>query len=225
MSASPLRVSELSDARPDDRIFLKGPETLANEELLAVVLGTRRFPESLALSRDLLADGLEAFRRRSFANRAEALRLGRRRAAVLSSFLELARRLHTLPPTDRPLLGTPERIAAYLRPKVGDHAVERVGALLLDGRYRLLFDREILSGSLESANIHPRDVLRRCLAEDASAFVVYHNHPSGDPTPSRDDIDFTRALAAASRTVGIKFLDHVVVGREGCVSLSQRGLM
>jgi len=220
------RVSELSDARPAERLVRRGPDTLSNVELVACLLDTSaRSRESLALASTLLEGGLCAFARRDYRAQLYLQDLGLPVASRLAATVELARRIGTVELPTQPLLGNPERVASYLRARAADWPQERVGALLLDLRHRLLVDREIIRGSLESAAVVPRDVLRHCLLENASAFILYHNHPSGDPTPSRDDIEFTRALNQAAKHVGIRFLDHVVVGREGCVSLSLRGLL
>lgn len=217
-----------SGERPRERLRRLGPEALSEAELLALLLGTGRRGRSaheLAAVHLAAEGGLSGLARREAVYLARLDGLGEAKAATLCAALEIGRRLARAELSDRPTLASPERVAAWLRSRAGDWPQERVGALLLDARNRLLYDREIVRGSLESASVVPRDVLRRCLLDDAAAFVLYHNHPSGDPTPSRDDVDFTRALAAATRQVGIRFLDHVVVGREGCVSLAQRGLL
>ena len=217
-----------SGERPRERLRRLGPEALSETELLALLLSTgRRGRSALELAAEHLAaeGGLSGLARREAVYLARLDGVGAAKAATLAAALEIGRRLARAELSDRPTLATPDRVAAWLRSRAGDWPQERVGALVLDARNRLLYDREIVRGSLEAAAVVPRDVLRRCLLDDAAAFVLYHNHPSGDPTPSRDDVDFTRALAAASRQVGIRFLDHVVVGREGCVSMSQRGLV
>jgi len=226
MSSRTYRVSELSDEYPAERLVRRGPETLSNVELVACLLGPSARPrEPLALATTLLEGGLGAFASRDYRAQLYLHDLGLPIASRLAATLELARRLGTLELPNQPLLGNPERVASYLRARAASWPEERVGALLLDMRQRLLVDREIIRGSLESAAVVPRDVLRHCLLENSSAFILYHNHPSGDPTPSRDDVEFTRALNQAAKHVGLRFLDHVVVGREGCVSLSLRGLL
>jgi len=226
MSSRTFRVSELSDEHPSERLIRRGPDTLSNIELVACLLGgSARARQPLALASTLLEGGLGAFARRDYGAQFYLNDLGLSIASRLAASIELAKRIGTPELPNQPLLGSPERVASYLRARAADWPQERVGTLLLDLRQRLLVDREIIRGSLESAAVVPRDVLRHCLLENASAFIVYHNHPSGDPTPSRDDIEFTRALGQAAKQVGIRFLDHIIVGREGCVSLSARGLI
>src|SRR5207237_4955703 len=117
-------------------------------------------------------------------------------------------------------------VKEYLRRTHADGAQERTGALYLNARNRLLRDDpEIYRGTLDRAVVEPRELLKRALLSNAAALIVYHNHPSGDPSPSREDREFTRRLASAADLVGLRLLDHVVVGREGCVSFREAGLL
>jgi DNA repair protein RadC len=217
-----------SEQRPRERLWRLGGEALSDAELLAILIRTG-LPDRSAL--DLAAEalaregGLAGLARREPGQIARLAGFGTAKAAELSAALEIGRRLSRAAACQRPLFGSPERVAAYLLARAADWPQERIGALVLDSRNRLLFDREIVRGSLDAAAASPRDILRRCLVDDGSGFVLYHNHPSGDPTPSRDDVDFTRGLARAAEQIGVRFVDHVVVGREGCVSLRGRGLM
>jgi DNA repair protein RadC len=123
-------------------------------------------------------------------------------------------------------MNEPALVKEYLRRTRGDGTQERTGALYLNARNRLLHDDpEIYRGTLDRAVVEPRELLKRALLSNAAALIVYHNHPSGDPTPSREDREFTRRLASAADLVGLRLLDHVVVGREGCVSFREAGLL
>ncbi len=224
MSSKTYRVSELSDAQPRERLVRRGAESLSDTELLACVLGsTSRRQNPIAVADSLLVDGLGGLARQDFNTHRHLATLGLPTASRLAAVLEFARRLRIAQGTTGPWLTDFNRIASYLQARAAHWPQERVGALLLTSRLRLLADREIVRGSLETATVAPRDVLRCCLVDNAASFILYHSHPSGDPTPSRDDITFTRALSVAARHVGLRFLDHVVVGREGCVSLAARG--
>jgi len=108
----------------------------------------------------------------------------------------------------------------------GDGLQERTGALFLNARNRLLRDDpEIYRGTLDRAVVEPREILKRAILANAAGLILYHNHPSGDPTPSREDREFTRRLASAAESVGVRLLDHIVVGRGGCLSFREAGLM
>lgn len=124
------------------------------------------------------------------------------------------------------LLNTPQLVKEHLQTIHGHDMQEEVGALFVNARNRLIrHDPEIYRGTLDRAMIEPREILKRALLCDAAGVIVYHNHPSGDPTPSREDREFTRRLAAAAEGLGIRLLDHIVVGREGCVSFREAGLL
>ena len=145
---------------------------------------------------------------------------------MLVAALEVGRRLAAGAISGRDLLNEPSLVKDYLRRARGDGTQERTGALFLNARNRLLQDDpEIYRGTLDRAVVEPREILKRALLANAAGVILYHNHPSGDPSPSREDRDFTRRLAAAADSVGLRLLDHVVVGREGCVSFREAGLM
>ena len=209
------------------RVLTTGPAPLSDVDLLTLLLSTRgRVPAGAsALAVTLLADGRDAFARQDFATGAHALALGGTTAVWLRALLEFSQRLTRPLLPARSLLSAPEQVTAYLHARGATWPQERIGALFLDTRHRLIVERELIRGSLDHAACEPRDVLRQALLDGAASFVLFHNHPSGDPTPSRDDVDFTRQLAIAARTVGLQLHDHVIVGREGVVSMARRGLL
>jgi DNA repair protein RadC len=129
-------------------------------------------------------------------------------------------------PKRKDLLNEPALVKDYLRKVEAAGSQERTGALYLNARNRLIQDEPaIFLGTLDRAVVEPREILKRGLLCDAAAFIVYHNHPSGDPSPSREDREFTKRLASAADLVGMRLLDHVVVGQEGCVSFREAGLL
>ena len=157
---------------------------------------------------------------------AARFKITRRAAVRLQMALELGRRMTTTDLRERSLLNEPHLVKHYLRQTRSDGTQERTGALYLNARNRLLRDDpEIYKGTLDRAVVEPREILKRGLLLNAAGIILYHNHPSGDPAPSREDREFTRRLAAAAESVGLRLLDHVVVGREGCVSFREAGLM
>lgn len=124
------------------------------------------------------------------------------------------------------LLNTPELVREYLQRVHGEDAQEQTGALFLNARNRLLrHDPDIYRGTLDRAVVEPREILKRALLCNAAGVIVYHNHPSGDPLPSREDREFTRRLATAADLVGIRLLDHLVVSATGSVSFREAGLL
>ena len=224
------RIADLpSDERPRERLRRLGPASLSNEELLALLLRTGIAGSSaLDRARSLLATrgGLIGLAGASAAELASERGIGPARAAAIAAAIEIARRLPAETLDGRDLLNEPRLVKEFLRNSQVDDAQERTGALFLNTRNRLLKnDPDIYRGTLDRAVVEPREILRRALIGRAAAVILYHNHPSGDPTPSREDREFTRRLAAASESVGVRLLDHIVVGREGCVSFRESGLL
>jgi DNA repair protein RadC len=227
---SVLKIKDLQpEDRPRERLARMGAAALSNEELLALLLGSGSRGESaLDRARRLLAThgGLAGL---AGLTRAELIRergIKGAKGAVLVAALEVGRRLAAGAISGRDLLNEPSLVKDYLRRSRGDGTQERTGALFLNARNRLLQDDpEIYRGTLDRAVVEPREILKRALLANAAGVILYHNHPSGDPSPSREDRDFTRRLAAAADSVGLRLLDHVVVGREGCVSFRESGLM
>ncbi|HTO75217.1 MAG TPA: DNA repair protein RadC [Thermoanaerobaculia bacterium] len=229
-AAFPIRVRDIPDEdRPRERLTRLGPSALSNEELLALLLGTGSRGESvLDRARRLLAahGGLAGLAGVSGAELRRERGIKQARGAAIEAALEIARRLATVTLTDRDLLNEPRLVKESLRRSQGDGTQERTGALYLNARNRLLrHDPEIYRGTLDRAVVEPRELLKRALLANAAALIVYHNHPSGDPSPSREDREFTRRLASAAEAVGLRLLDHIVVARDGCVSFREAGLL
>ena len=224
------RIADLpSEERPRERLLRLGPAALSNEELLALLLRTGIPGESaLDRARSLLAGrgGLVGLAGVSAAELAGERGIGPTRASAIAAAVEIARRMPAESLTGRDLLNEPRLVKEFLRQAESDGSQERTGALFLNARNRLLKnDPDIYRGTLDRAVVEPREILRRALVGRAAAVILYHNHPSGDPTPSREDRDFTRRLSSAAEAVGVRLLDHIVVGREGCVSFREAGLL
>jgi len=217
------------EERPRERLARAGPAALSGEELLALLLGSGARGESaLDCSRRILSKhgGLTGLAGLTGSELAHEKGVGRARASAIEAAIEIGRRLASQTLATRDLFNEPALVKEYLRRTHGDGTQERTGALYLNARNRLLRDDpEIYRGTLDRAVVEPRELLKRALLSNAAALIVYHNHPSGDPSPSREDREFTRRLASAADLVGLRLLDHVVVGREGCVSFREAGLL
>jgi DNA repair protein RadC len=224
------RIHDLpSEERPRERLLRLGPGALSNEELVALLLRTGIPGESaLDRARGLLATrgGLVGLAGASVEELSSERGVGPARASAIAAAIELARRLPSESLSGRDLLNDPRLVKDYLRATQADDSQERTGALYLNARNRLLKnDPDVYRGTLDRAVVEPREILRRALVGKAAAVILYHNHPSGDPTPSREDREFTRRLASAAEAVGVRLLDHIVVGRDGCVSFRESGLL
>jgi len=209
-------------------MLARGAASLSDAELLAILLRTGRKGESvLELARRWLAEagGLAGLAALDLAELMRRKGVGSSKATIVAAALELARRLAREQATARPLLDRPELAAEMLARRHADERVEVFGCLSLDARHRLLREHVLHRGGRTHADVEPAEVFRAAIADNANAVIVWHTHPSGEPSPSDDDLALTRQLVAAGRTLNIKVLDHLVIAREGFVSLRQRGLL
>lgn len=215
-----------ADERPRERLLERGGSSLGDAELVAVLLRTGVAGESaLAVARALLGalGGLSGLATASAAGLARK-GVGPAKAAALLAAAELARRLAREAVREREPLANPAAVASYLALRFAVLDQEVLGALYLDARHRLLAERELFRGALARAVAEPRRILREGLLLGAAGCVVFHTHPSGDPSPSAEDLAFTRRLAEAGEVVGIRLVDHLVLGAPGrWVSLRERG--
>ena len=200
--------------RPREKLAGAGSAALGDNELLAIVIGHgTRGRDALTLATDVLAasGGLRGLSRTTLAELQQTTSIGPVSAARVLAAIELGRRTLLRVREERPRFLGPGDIASYLIPQYGDRRVEHFGVVLLDSKRRLVRTSILSVGSLDASVAHPREVFREAVLGGASAVVVFHNHPSGDPTPSRDDVALTRRLIEAGAIVGIDVLDHVIL--------------
>ena len=212
--------------RPREKLARAGPGVLGDNELLALVLGSgTRANGSLGVANALLArvGGLHGLHGAGADELREVLGVGPVRAARVRAAVELGRRTLLRDVSKRPQLGTPGDVAAYLLPEYGARPVEQFGIVLLDVKHRLLRVVVLTVGTLDRSVVHPREVFREAVAARAAGMVLFHNHPSGDPEPSVDDILLTRRLVEAGRLMGIEILDHLVLAATRYCSLRETG--
>ncbi len=215
-----------SHDRPREKLARLGAAALGDNELLALVFGSgSRGADALALANRLLehAGGLHGLTRRSGADLQHVPGVGTARASQILAAVELGRRTLVRFADDRPRLSTPRLTASYLLPLYGAAAVEQFGLVMLDTKHRLVGVRVISVGSLDSTIVHPREVFREAAAASAAAIVLFHNHPSGDPTPSQDDIMLTTRLVGAGEVMGIEVVDHLILADQRYYSWLESG--
>jgi DNA repair protein RadC len=215
--------------RPRERLLERGPEALSNAELLAILLRTGVAGlMATDLARDLLTHyaGLSGLAAASPQELATRHGLGPAKAAQLKAALEIGRRLMREELAERPRVAQPDDIAALVQAEMSVLEQEQLRVLLLDTRNRVLAIRALYTGSLNQSTVRVAEVFKAAIRENAAAIAVVHNHPSGDPTPSPEDVRVTQDLVAAGKLLDVEVLDHVVIGRgpRGWVSLRQRGL-
>ncbi|WP_336977795.1 RadC family protein [Altererythrobacter fulvus] len=215
-------------ARLRQRLLEGGDDALADHEVIEYLLMTARpridtkpIAKSLIRRFGSLAAVLNADARVL----ADHPQMGETSAAALKVVALAARRLAKQQVREKPVLGSWQALIDYLRIDMAHLTVERVRVLYLNTQNMLILDEHVGDGSIDEAAIHPREVIRRALDIGATALILVHNHPSGSPEPSRADIQITNRIAEAGRLLGIVVHDHIVIGREGHVSLKAKGLI
>ena len=211
------------DDRPRERLIEHGAETLSDAEVVAILIGSgTRGRNAIQLARDLLREGVPELARRDVRNIAKLRGVGLAKAARIVAAFDLARRL-AASDRDEPQPFDPERAGAMLLRTHASRLQEHLGAFFLDSRHRVLRQRDIFVGTINSALVSTRDIIRFALADNAVAIVLFHNHPSGNPGPSAEDIAFTRKVRDSLRLVDIDLVDHLVIGATTFSSMRQKG--
>jgi DNA repair protein RadC len=220
-------MKELSpDDRPREKLLRLGASALGDNELVALVLGSGRPRTSaLGVANELITShgGLHGLVRSSCDDLARIGGIGPAKAAQLMAAMELGRRTLVHGPRARAQLRTPREAAAYLLPAFGARPMEQFGIVLLDSKHRVVRTSIVAVGGLNATVVQPRDVYREAVLGAAAAVVVFHNHPSGDPTPSPEDVELTERLSAAGVLLGIDLVDHIVLGDVRYCSFKEMG--
>lgn len=213
--------------RPRERLIQIGAEVLSTAELLAIVLRTGSQGESvLRMAERLLIefDHLPGLARATITELTAAKGVGEAKAAEIKAALEIGRRLVASAPEERPKVSSPDDAFHLLKSEMMFLDQEHLRLILLDTRNRVIRTPTIYVGSLNTSVIRVGELFRAAIRENAAAFIVAHNHPSGDPSPSPEDINVTRQIVQAGKLLDIDVLDHIVIGRNRFISLKQRGL-
>ena len=214
--------------RPREKLLALGPASLADVELLALLLRTGLKGQGvLQLANDVLErfGGFAGLLRAQTSDLARVKGLGPAKRAEIVAVVEVARRAVSQRLGDAPVFAAPGEVKHYLQLQLGSLDQEVFAVLFLDHQHRLLELEEMFRGTLAQTSVYPREVVRRALALNAGAVILAHNHPSGLAEPSRADEFLTQALKSALALVDIRVLDHLVVGREAVVSFAERGLL
>jgi len=214
--------------RPRERLYWSGPDALADAELLALQLGSgMRGRSAVDVAREMLATygSLNDLAGREAEELARVPGIGRAKAARLVATFELRRRLRARTPAARLTLAGPAEVYAAFGPLMEDLQREVFRIALLDAKNGLLRDKVISEGTLSSSLVHPREVFKPVILEAAASVILLHNHPSGDPTPSHEDVRLTRQLVECAQLLDLRIHDHVIVGRGRYVSLAELGII
>jgi DNA repair protein RadC len=213
--------------RPREKLMHRGSASLTEAELLAILIRSgSRGATAVDLAKKLLSDQrtLRDLARMSVVDLGQ-LGIGRVRAAAIVAAFELGRRLPASAGAGRPVVRAPEDVTVVFLPRLRDLQHEEFWVLLLSTSNQLMRDVRITSGTLNSSLVHPRECFSEALKEKAASVIFVHNHPSGNPEPSEEDLSITRQLTEAGKILGIPVYDHIVVGGAQFVSFAQRGLL
>lgn len=216
------------DERPREKMAQYGPDALSNAELLAILLRVGSKGESaVRMAERLLSTfgGLVELTQARIPQLAEQRGLGLAKAAQLKAAFELGKRIALAQSGSRPVIGNASAAAALVMEELRYLQQECLMSILLDTKNRLLALRRLTLGTLSGSPAHPREVFKEAVAHSAASLILCHNHPSGDPTPSADDISLTARLVKAGEVMGIPVVDHLIIGNGRYISLKDAGRM
>jgi DNA repair protein RadC len=214
--------------RPRERLFKLGSEALSVQEILALILGRGIKGESVMVASQKLLSrfgNLKGVADASVEELTQMKGIGPAKAAQIKAALELSKRLEAdVGEKPQPILKSPEDVAAVVKSKLKGKKREHFWVLCLDTRNRLINDKLVSIGSLDTSIVHPREVFKEAVSSSAASVIFVHNHPSGDPEPSKEDIELTKRLVQAGEIIGIDVLDHIIVCDKSYLSLKAKNL-
>ena len=216
-----------SGERPRERLRDRGAGFLSNAELLAIVLRTGSAAENvLEMSTRLLAhfQGLDGLARAAYEELCNLYGVGEAKAAQLQAALELGKRLSAVRGPDRPTVASPQDVANLLQAEMALLEQEHFRVVVLNTKNEVMSTPTVFIGTVNQTTVRTAEVFREAVRQNCPHIIIVHNHPSGDPAPSKEDVGVTKSLVAAGKALDIDVLDHIVIGRHDFVSLKERGL-
>lgn len=216
------------DIRPRERLLKEGAEALSDIELLAILLRTgSREATALDLASLIMArfKNLHQLVDATVEELSEVKGVGLAKASQVKAALELARRLSQFSASPRPVVKSPGDAAGLVMEEMRHLDREHFRALLLNTKNQVIGVDKVSVGTLNSSAVHPRELFRNAIRRSAASVILMHNHPSGDPAPSREDLDITRRLVEAGKIIGIEVLDHIIIGDNKFISFKAKGLI
>lgn len=222
------RITDLSSSdRPRERLAELGPQALSNAELIAILLRVGVQGEnSVQMGQRLLQDlgGLHGLHRASVLDISGQHGMGLAKASQIKAAIELGVRLRLEAPEERPAINSPADAAALVQFEMAALPQEHLRVINLDTRNRVINIEKLYIGSLNASTVRVGELFRPAIARNAASVIILHNHPSGDPTPSPEDVSLTRSVVQAGKLLDIEVLDHLVIGHGRWISLKERGL-
>lgn len=221
-----LRILDMQkEERPRERLIKNGAAALSDSELLAIILRTGSRQENVInLSQRLLSEyNLKQLSTINIAQLMDIHGIKESKAAQIAACFEIARRLESFNEEVKPKVNSPEDVYRRIYPRMREQKKENFIELCLDTKNQIIREETISIGSLNANVVHPREVFKTALVVSAAHIIVAHNHPSGDPTPSREDIEVTKKLIEAGKIIGVDVLDHVIIGDGRHFSMKEAG--
>ncbi|QKY69583.1 DNA repair protein RadC [Lentibacillus sp. CBA3610] len=229
MSSPTIMIKDVpKEDRPRERLLNFGPSHLSNQELLAILIGSGTKDESvMSLSNRVLMhfEGLNLLKDATIEELTAIKGIGSAKGVLLLSALELGKRLNQYKPDDRYVIRSPEDGADYVMEEMRNLSQEHFVVLFLNTKNQIIHRQTIFIGSLNASIVHPREIYREAVKRSAASIICAHNHPSGDPSPSQEDIHVTRRLVESGKMIGIELLDHLVIGDRKFISLKEKGYL
>ncbi len=227
-SSASYRITDLDESeRPRERLAKLGPQALSKPELLAILLRVGVQGENaVQMGQRLLQTfgGLSGLQRASFDEVCNQHGMGNAKAAQVKAAIELGNRLRLETPDEKPAIHSPADAAVLVQYEMAGLTQEHLWVINLDTRNRMLNIEKVYIGSLNSSMVRVGELFRAAIQRNAASIIVVHNHPSGDPTPSPEDIALTKSIVQAGKLLDIDLLDHLVIGQNKFVSMKERGL-
>jgi len=214
--------------RPRERLLRQGAMSLSNQELLAILLRTGTKEESVLVLANRVLSTFERLHHLKHATIEEMVAIkgiGEVKAIQILAAIELGRRLSQKQNDDKYTVRSPQDAAAYLMPDMTSLSQEHFVVLFLDVKNQIIHKKTIFIGGLNASIVHPREIFREAVKRSAASIICAHNHPSGVPTPSPEDIEVTKRIQEAGYIIGIELLDHVIIGDHQFISLKEKGFI
>jgi DNA repair protein RadC len=214
--------------RPRERLITFGPEALSAQELLALIIG-RGIPKKsvMNIAQELLArfGNIKAISQASIEALSEIKGIGLAKAAQIKACFELGKRQDLEPELKNYDIKNPQSVVKAIRASIKDKAKEHFKLILLDTRNKIIGISTISIGTLNASLVHPREIFKEAIIHNSASVVLAHNHPSGDPEPSEEDLTITKRLVDSGKILGIEVIDHIIIGKTNFSSFKERGLI
>ncbi|WP_297418628.1 DNA repair protein RadC [Clostridium sp.] len=225
-----LKIKDIpQNERPKEKLLTYGAETLSNSELLAIILRTGTVGENvLQLCSRLLSEleGLDGILNANFNDITSIKGVKGGKASQILALSELFKRFRTLKALKNEIkITSPKDLADLLMGEMNDLTQEVLKVILLSTKNIVIGTKDVFKGSLNSSVVHPREIFKQAINKNSASIIICHNHPSGDPTPSREDINITLRVKECGNIIGIQLIDHIIIGNNKFISLKERGLI